>query len=79
VLACFNNIIQNHHAEVRVLGAVLLEPAIGLFGWGETIVYDRKFPAGTIFFSHINQPAVLLHEPATIRTSQPNKLYVIIL
>ena len=45
-----------------------------LFVWLWLVVNNRKFSAGTIFFSHTNQPAVLLHEPATIRTSQPNRL-----
>ena len=49
---------------------------ISLFVWLWLVVNDRKFLAGTVFFSHINQPAVLLHESATIRTSQPNKLHV---
>jgi len=30
------------------------------------IVNDSKFSAGTVFFSHTNQSAVLLHEPTTI-------------
>ena len=30
------------------------------------VVNDRKFPAGTVFFFHINQPVILLYEPATI-------------
>ena len=47
-----------------------------MFGWLVLIVYDRKFSAGIIFFSHTNQPAVLLHEPVTIQTSQPNRLHV---
>ena len=47
---------------------------ISLFGWLVLVVYDRKFPAGIVFFSHTNQPVVLLHEPATIQTSQPNRL-----
>ena len=47
---------------------------ISLFVWLVVIVYDRKFSVGIIFFSHINQPTVLLHEPATMRTSQPNRL-----
>ena len=38
------------------------------------VVNDRKFPAGTVFFSHTNQPTVLFHEPVMIRTSQPNRL-----
>jgi len=45
-----------------------------LFVWLWLVVNDRKFTAGTVFFSHTNQPAVLLYEPATIRTSQPNRL-----
>jgi len=45
-----------------------------LFVWLWLVVYDRKFSVGIVFFSHTNQPAVLLHEPATIRTSQPNRL-----
>ena len=45
-----------------------------MFVWLWLVVNDRKFPAGTVFFSHTNQPAVLLHEPATKRTSQPNRL-----
>ena len=49
---------------------------IGLFIWLWLVVNDRKFTAETVFFSHTNQPAVLLHEPATIRTSQPNRLYM---
>ena len=43
-----------------------------LFVW--LIINDRKFSAGTVFFFHINQPVVLLYEPATIWTSQPNRL-----
>ena len=38
----------------------------GLFVWLWLIVNDRKFPVEIVFFSHTNQPAVLLHEPATI-------------
>jgi len=48
-----------------------------LFVWLVLVIYDRKFSAGTVFFSHTNQPAVLLHEPATIRTSQPNRLVLL--
>ena len=44
------------------------------FVWLWRVVNDRKFSVGTVFFSHTNQPAVLLHEPATKRTSQPNSL-----
>ena len=47
-----------------------------LFVWLWLVVNDRKFLTGIIFFSHINQPAILLHEPATIRTSRPNELEV---
>ena len=47
---------------------------ISLFVWLWLIVNDRKFLAGTVFFSHTNQSAVLFHEPATKRTSQPNRL-----
>ena len=47
-------------------------PIHSLFVWLWLVVNDSKFPAGTVFFSHTNQPAVLLHEPAMIRTSQPN-------
>ena len=36
-----------------------------LFVWLWLVVNDRKFLAGTVFFSHTNQPAVLLYEPAT--------------
>ena len=35
-----------------------------LFVWLWLVVNDRKFPVGTVFFSHTNQPTVLLHEPA---------------
>ena len=42
--------------------------------WLVLVVYDRKFSVGTVFFSHTNQSAVLFHEPATKRTSQPNRL-----
>ena len=45
-----------------------------LFVWLWLVINGRKFSAGTIFFSHTNQPAVLLHKPATIRNSQPNRL-----
>ena len=45
-----------------------------LFVWLWLVVNDRKFLTGTVFFSHTNQPAVLLHEPATIRTCQPTRL-----
>ena len=48
-----------------------------LFVWLWLVVNDRKFSAGTVFFSHTNQPAVLLHKPATIRTSQPNRLKIL--
>ena len=52
----------------------LTEKAVhSLFVWLWLVVNDRKFSAGTVFFSHTNQPAVLLHEPATIRTSQTNR------
>ena len=44
------------------------------FVWLWLVVNDRKFLAETVFFSHTNQAAVLLHEPAIIRTSQSNKL-----
>ena len=37
-----------------------------LFVWTWLVVNDRKFSAGAVFFSHTNQPAVLLHESATI-------------
>ena len=46
-----------------------------LFVWLWLVVNDHKFSAGTIFFSHTNQPAVLLYEPATIRTSQQAVLH----
>jgi len=46
-----------------------------LFVWLWLVVNDRKFPAGIVFFSHTNQPAVLLYEPATIRTSQQAVLH----
>jgi len=44
---------------------------LSLFVWLWLVVNDRKFSTRTVFFSHTNQPAVLLHKPATIRTSQP--------
>ena len=47
-----------------------------MFVWLWLVVNDRKFPAETVFFSHTNQPTVLLHEPATKRTSQPNMLII---
>jgi len=43
----------------------------GLFVWLWLVVNDRKF---LVFFSNINQSAVLLHEPVTKRISQPNEL-----
>ena len=45
-----------------------------MFVWLWLVVNDHKFSVGIVFFSHTNQPAVFLHEPATKRTSQPNKL-----
>ena len=45
--------------------------SISLFVWLWLVVNDRKFPAKTVFFSHTNQPAVLLHKPEMKRTSQP--------
>ena len=45
-----------------------------LFGWLVLVVNDRKFPAETVFFSHINQTTVIFHEPATKQTRQPNGL-----
>ena len=45
-----------------------------VFVWPWLVVNDRKFLAETVFFSRTNQPAVLLYEPATKRTSQPNRL-----
>ena len=44
-----------------------------LFVWLWLVINGRKFSAGTIFFSHTNQPAVLLHKPATI-TNQPTEI-----
>ena len=58
------------------VGPMHMEMDISMFVWLWLVVNDRKFSAGTIFFSHTNQPAVLLNEPATIRTSQPNRLHV---
>ena len=46
-----------------------------LFVWLWLVVNDRKFPVGIVFFSHTKRPAVLLHEPATKRISQPNRLF----
>ena len=43
---------------------------LSLFVWLWLVVNDRKFLAGTVFSSYINQPAVLLHKPATIQASQ---------
>jgi len=54
----------------------LFAGAISLFVWLWLVVNDHKFLAGIVFFSHTNQSAVLFHEPATKRTSQPNKLLV---
>jgi len=45
-----------------------------MFVWLWLVVNDYKFLVGIVFFSYTNQPAVLLHEPATIQTSQPNRL-----
>jgi hypothetical protein len=42
-----------------------LPGAYTMFVWVWLIVNDRKFLVGTVFFSHINQPTVLLHEPTT--------------
>ena len=42
----------------------LLTRDFSLFVWLWLIINDRKFPVGTVFFSHTNQPVVLLHEPA---------------
>ena len=50
--------------------------ANSLFVWLWLVLNDRKFSAGTVFFSHTNQSAVLFHEPATKRTSQPNMLQI---
>ena len=49
---------------------------ISLFVWTWLVVNDRKFLVGIVFFSHTNQSTILLHESATIRTSQPNRLSV---
>jgi len=43
-----------------------------LFVWLWHIVNDRKFLIGIVFFSHTNQPVILLHKPAT-KTNQPTK------
>ena len=59
---------------VDVTWHTLLESVYSMFVWLWLVVNDHKFPAETVFFSHTNQPAVLLHEPATKRTSQPNML-----
>jgi len=65
----------NHDQSVRVAaGEALTNLAMGtanrlsisLFVWLWLIVNDRKFSAGIVFFSHTNQPAVLLHESTTI-------------
>ena len=39
---------------------------VSLFVWLWLVVNDRKFLAGTIFFSHTNQLTVLLHKPVRI-------------
>ena len=67
--------------EIRILVHCFLNARFSvltcsLFVWLWLVVNDRKFPVGTVFFSHTNQPAVFLHEPATIRTSQPNRRFV---
>jgi len=51
--------------------------AVSLFVWLWLIVNHRKFPVRIVFFSHSNQSVVLLHEPATIWTGQPNGLRVV--
>jgi len=51
-----------------------LQCFMDLFVWLRLVVNDHKFLTGTVFFSHTNQAAVLLYEPATIRISQPNML-----
>jgi len=56
--------------QTFVLGLVYLitsqyDAKVSLFIWLWLVVNDRKFSAGTVFFSHTNQP-LLLHEPATI-------------
>jgi len=63
----------NPHDWRRRRGTCLCGPSQTkmLFVWLWLVVNDRKFPVKTVFFFHTNQPAVLLHEPATIRTSQP--------
>jgi len=45
-------------------------PELSVWLW--LVVNDRKFPTKIVFFSHTNLPAILLHEPATKRTSQPS-------
>ena len=67
--------ISTADAKTPCASDAMQEP---IFVWLWLVVNDRKFPVGTVFFSHTNQPAVLLHEPATIRTNQPNRLQVIL-
>ena len=52
----------------------IMQHLISLFVWPWLVVNYRKFSDEIVFFSHTNQSAVLLHEPATIRTNQPNRL-----
>ena len=75
LVLCFVTTIGISHTDTRAIYEQLNIDSP--FGWLVRVVYDRKFLAGTVFFSHTNQPAVLLHEPATKQTSQPNRLLVV--
>ena len=57
------------HGLVSLLGQFNLGEnglSNSMFDWMWLIVNDRKFSAGIIFFSYTNQPAVLVHESATM-------------
>ena len=49
------------------------ENCLNLFGWDYTIVNDRKFLVGTIFFSHIKPVSSTSSRSATNKLSQTNR------
>ena len=56
-----------------VPGMCMVATCLTLFVWLWFVVNNRKFLVRIVFFSHTNQPTILLYKPVTIRTGQSNR------
>ena len=55
-----------------LLFLICLLMADSLFGWDYSLVNDRKFPAGTVFFSH-TKPASRTSSRSSNEQAQPSE------